>query len=54
MSTLWVILSVCLGLVALAMIVASLRNRIDTTELGNVSTQWLSEQRAQDRDFRLR
>jgi hypothetical protein len=53
MNTMWVIVALCLGAVALAVIMM-MRNRIDTTELGNVSTQWLSEQRAQDRDFRLR
>ena len=53
MNTIWVVLSLCLGAVAFA-IVMMMRNRIDTTELGTVSTQWLSEQRAQDRDFRLR
>jgi hypothetical protein len=53
MSTLWIVLSLCFGAIALAAIVAW-RNRVDTTELGNVSTQWLSEQRAQDREFRLR
>jgi hypothetical protein len=53
MSMIWIVLALGLGATVL-LVLLSLRQRVDSTELGNVSTQWLAEQRAQDRDFQNR
>ena len=52
-NTLWLVLSLCVGAVTLAVVVL-LRSRLDTSEMGAVSIQWLTEKRSHDREFRLR
>lgn len=49
-STAWIILLLGIGC-AIALALTSWRHRIDMAELGTVSQNWLSEQRAHDRHY---
>lgn len=50
MSTAWIILLLGIGC-AIALALTSWRHRVDMAELGTVSQNWLSEQRAHDRHY---
>jgi len=46
----WIGAAVAAG-VALVLFVASQRTRVDYSQLGSMSEQWLAEQRANDRPY---
>ena len=50
MTAAWILLALGVGCVAL-IVLSAWRYRVDMAELGTVSTQWLAEQRSQDRDY---
>jgi hypothetical protein len=50
MTTVWIVLLLAAGAIA-AVVFMSWRHGIEMTELGTVSQNWLSEQRANDRHY---
>jgi hypothetical protein len=50
MTTVWIMLFLAVGAMAVVLF-TSWRHGIEMTELGTVSQQWLSEQRANDRHY---
>jgi Tfp pilus assembly protein PilE len=48
MTPFWIAVLLACGVLAV-IIVTSWRHRVEMVELGTVSTQWLAEQRANDR-----
>jgi hypothetical protein len=48
--TIWIVLTLA-AIVAAGIVFASWRRGIEMTELGTISQNWLSEQRAHDRHY---
>jgi hypothetical protein len=49
----WIVLMIGVGCAALVGM-SAWRHRVDMAELGTVSTHWLAENRAQDREYSQR